>query len=74
MHPFISTWSTQLIKFGILANITGNSFTNGPDEYLKNALTGYIFETNFSVMIILADFAIIIVWFIWNIHIDVSLP
>lgn len=53
MHPFISTLSIQLMKFGILADITGNSFTNGPDEYLKNALTGYIFETNFSIMIIL---------------------
>lgn len=66
MHPFVSTLATQLFTFGMLAGITGNTFTGSPDPDLKEAITGYIPGTNFPIMILWALLAIIIVWFIWN--------
>lgn len=66
MHPFISTLATQLMTFGILAGITGNSFTGSPDDGFKNAFTGNIGSSNLSVMTIWAIIGIAVVWFIWN--------
>lgn len=64
MHPFISTLATQLITFGVLAGVTGNSFTGSPDPTVKQVVAGTI--GNFPIMLIWAAIAIIIVWFIWN--------
>ena len=64
MHPFISTLATQLMTFGILAYITGNSFTGSPDDTVKNIFAGNI--GGFPVMIIYAVIGIAVMWFIWN--------
>ena len=66
MHPFISTLATQLFTFGLLAGMTGNSFTGAPDLNIQKILTGYIGDSRFSIMIIWAIIAIVVMWFIWN--------
>ena len=64
MHPFVSTLATQLITFGLIAGITGNSFTGNPDPTVKNVIAGSI--GGFPVMIIYAIIGIAVMWFIWN--------
>lgn len=66
MHPFISTLATQLMTFGILAGVTGNSFTGSPDPVVSEVVSGFIPGTNFSVMIIYAIIGIAVMRFIWN--------
>lgn len=67
MHPFISTLATQLLTFGIMAGITGNSFTGAPDANVKAWVSGTgLGPNNFPIMIIYAVIAIIAMWFIWN--------
>lgn len=65
MHPFISTLATQLMTFGLLAYVTGNSFTGNPDPVVKDVFTGTLFGV-FPVMIIYAVLGIVVMWFIWN--------
>ncbi len=66
MHPFISTLATQLFTFGMLAGITGNSFTGSPDSGVVQAVSGVMGSSGISVMVIYAIIGIAAVWFIWN--------
>lgn len=64
MHPFVSTLATQLFTFGVIAGITGNSFTGTPDPTVKEIIAGRI--NGFPMMILYAIIGIIVMWFIWN--------
>lgn len=67
MHPFISTLATQLFTFGIMAGITGNSFTGAPDSTVTAIVSGKgLGGTDFPIMIIWAALGVAIMWFIWN--------
>ena len=67
MHPFISTLATQLFTFGIMAGITGNSFTGAPDSTVTAIVSGKgLGDSDFPIMIIWAALGIAIMWFIWN--------
>ena len=67
MHPFISTLATQLFTFGIMAGITGNSFTGAPDPTVTAIVSGKgLGSGDFPIMIIWAAIGIAIMWFIWN--------
>ena len=66
MHPFISTLATQLFTFGMLAGITGNSFTGSPDSGVVQAVSGVMGSSGISVMVIYAIIGIAAIWFIWN--------
>ena len=67
MHPFSSTLATQLFTFGIMAGITGNSFTGAPDPTVTAIVSGKgLGSGDFPIMIIWAAIGIAIMWFIWN--------
>ena len=66
MHPFISTLATQLFTFGIMAGMTGNSFTGNPDSTVKQWVSGTMGNSGLSIMVIYAIIGIAIMWFIWN--------
>lgn len=67
MHPFISTLATQLFTFGIMAGVTGNTFTGAPDPTVTAIVSGKgLGESDFPIMIIWAALGIAIMWFIWN--------
>ena len=67
MHPFIATLATQLFTFGIMAGITGNSFTGSPDPTVTAIVSGKnLGDSDFPIMIIWAIIGIAVMWFIWN--------
>lgn len=66
MHPFISTLATQLFTFGIMAGMTGNSFTGNPDPTVKQWVSGTMGNSGLSIMVIYAIVGVLIMWFIWN--------
>lgn len=67
MHPFISTLATQLFTFGIMAGVTGNSFTGAPDKGVTAIVSGKgLGDGDFPIMIIWAALGVLIMWFIWN--------
>ncbi len=67
MHPFIATLATQLFTFGIMAGVTGNSFTGSPDPTVTAIVSGKnLGDSDFPIMIIWAIIGIAVMWFIWN--------
>ncbi|HBX24755.1 MAG TPA: galactoside ABC transporter permease [Firmicutes bacterium] len=67
MHPFISTLATQLFTFGIMAGVTGNSFTGAPDKEVTAIVSGKgLGDGDFPIMIIWAALGVLVMWFIWN--------
>ncbi len=67
MHPYVATLATQLFTFGIMAGITGNSFTGSPDPTVTAIVSGKnLGDSDFPIMIIWAIIGIAVMWFIWN--------
>lgn len=73
MHPFISTLATQLFTFGLLAGLTGNSFTGNADPTVTAIVSGKGLgglgpdgSEDFPIMIVWAVIGILVMWFIWN--------
>ncbi len=67
MHPYVATLATQLFTFGIMAGVTGNSFTGSPDPTVTAIVSGKnLGDSDFPIMIIWAIIGIAVMWFIWN--------